>query len=90
MFFLEPGKRLLSVHGKAFQNHLQPLSTARSDLVERADFFFLTRIFVQIVEVALAVQDVVPVSHHPKLAKLGIDPTTFFKRVHTAAQAWGE
>ena len=75
---------------ETIEDHLQALSAAGRDLVQRADFVFLPRVFAEIVESPVTVEYVLPVADHPEITKLRVNPTPFFKRILAATQAGGK
>jgi hypothetical protein len=86
-FLSEFGKWRRSVIGKALQYHLESLSTAGSDLVERADFGLLEWVFREIMKVSLAVNNVLPVANHSEVADLRKDPVPLLEGIFAASQA---
>ena len=83
----EFGKWRRSVFVEAFQYHLEALSTARGNLIEWADFGLLEWILREIMKVSLAVNNVLPVANHSKVADLREDPVSFLEGIFTASQA---
>ena len=76
--FRERGRGIL---GESIKDHLQTLASAGSDLVQGANFLFLTWILEKVMEGSLTVYDMMPVPDHPEVADLGIDPAALLEGV---------
>ena len=81
-------KRCLRVRGEAFQNHLQTLATPGGNFIQRTDGVLLEGVFLKVVKTALAIHHVLPVTNHPNVAQLRVDPVAFLERIVVTGDAW--
>ena len=70
MLCLELGEWSRCIFREAIENHLQALPPARGDLIQRINFLLLTGVLKQVMESALAIDNMIPVTNHPEFADL--------------------
>ena len=70
MLCLELGEWSRCIFREAIENHLQALAPARGNLIQRINFLLLTGVLKQVMESALAIDNMIPVTNHPEFADL--------------------